>query len=128
VGASKSVGYAIARPTPETQGGHGARSFASWTDRTSHFETEKAMEEKEPYVVATPTVAPVQIIPTALPSAVVLHISQPAAPTVNLKVTKNSKGYGFEATVIGATSPEAAIALVKSVSEKFEAEFGPATE
>lgn len=92
------------------------------------------MEEQESYVaatptmVATPTVAPVQIVPTALPSAVVLHISQPAAPTVNLKVTKNSKGYGFEATVIGATSPDAAIALVKSVSEKFEAEFGPATE
>lgn len=84
-------------------------------------------EEQEPYVAATPT-APVQIIPTALPSAVVLHVSQPAAPTINLKVTKNSKGYGFEATVIGATSPDVAIALVKSAAEKFEAEFGPATE
>jgi hypothetical protein len=38
--ASKSVGYAIARPTPEAQGGYGARSFASWTD--GHINLEEA--------------------------------------------------------------------------------------
>jgi hypothetical protein len=64
------------------------------------------------------------IVPTALPSAVVLHVSQPSQMTVNASVEKNTKGFNWSATIIGAPSVEAAIAAAKEARAKFEAEFG----
>jgi len=46
--------------------------------------------------------------------------------TLNVKVERNTKGYNFEVTVIGASSVDEAMALVKEATEKLKVEYGNA--
>lgn len=42
----------------------------------------------------------------------VYHHTMPAAPTVNMGVERNSRGYNWSVTVVGAESPAAALAMI----------------
>ncbi len=48
-------------------------------------------------------------------------------PRFNVKVEKNSKGYNFDATVVGANSPEQALELLHKLTAGLEAEYGSKT-
>ena len=54
----------------------------------------------------------------------VYHHSANEGPRVNVKVEKNSKGYNFEATVLGAETPELALELLRQTVARLEAEYG----
>lgn len=45
-------------------------------------------------------------------------------PTMNVKVEKNSRGFNYEATVLGARSVEEAVALLAALTAKLAEEFG----
>jgi len=43
---------------------------------------------------------------------------------VNVKIEKNSKGYNWEATVVGALSVDEAMALLKEADSRLRVEYG----
>jgi len=53
----------------------------------------------------------------------VTHIYPPTDDRVRVKLTKNSKGYGFEISVAGKTGDEA-LSILRDVEEKIRTEYG----
>jgi hypothetical protein len=49
----------------------------------------------------------------------------PNSPTINAKAEKNSKGFNYEVTVIGASTPAQAAALLEETMNKLKATFEP---
>jgi hypothetical protein len=45
-------------------------------------------------------------------------------PTMNVKVEKNSRGFNYEATVLGARSVEEAVALLQSLTTALSDAYG----
>ena len=59
----------------------------------------------------------------------VYHHSADEGAKINAKVERNSKGYNWEVTVTGASSPDEALALIEEAEAKLKARFGtPAIE
>jgi hypothetical protein len=54
----------------------------------------------------------------------IYHHNANDGPRVNVKAEKNSRGVNYEATVIGAHSPEEAMALLRETVAALEKEFG----
>ena len=50
----------------------------------------------------------------------------PAEPTINVKVEKNSRGFNYEVTVVGASSVAQAMSLIQDAELKLKAEYGSA--
>jgi hypothetical protein len=48
----------------------------------------------------------------------------PAEPTINVKVEKNSRGFNYEITVVGAPSVEWAMNLIHDAELKLRSEYG----
>ena len=53
----------------------------------------------------------------------VKHIYPPCDDQVRVKLTKNSKGYGWEISVAGKNSDEA-LSVLRDVEEKIRTEYG----
>ena len=51
---------------------------------------------------------------------IVIHRTEPASPTVNVKLEKNSRGTNYECTVVGARSPEEAERLLRDLRDRME--------
>lgn len=51
------------------------------------------------------------------------HYDQ-AAPRINVKAEKNSKGFNYEATVTGAETVEQAMGLLRQAVQALESEYG----
>lgn len=58
------------------------------------------------------------------PDQHVYHHSDPKRPTVNVTVTRNTKGLGWEVTVNGAESPEEAVALAEETISALREIYG----
>ena len=54
----------------------------------------------------------------------VYHHYDATGVTVNVKVEKNSKGYNWEVTVIGAKSPGAALDLIEQAEQELLEVYG----
>jgi hypothetical protein len=50
--------------------------------------------------------------------------SEPTTPKVNLSVEKNTKGYNWSVTVVGAASVEEALLLLAEAQAVMTAQFG----
>ncbi len=55
------------------------------------------------------------------------HICPPSEDQVRLKLTKNSKGYGWEISVAAKTSDEA-LTQLRDIEQKVRTEFGQEAE
>lgn len=56
------------------------------------------------------------------------HHTVKGEPTVNVKVEKNSKGFNYEVTVVGARSLDEAMELIMRAEARLAGAFGPKTE
>ena len=54
----------------------------------------------------------------------VYHHQANDGPRINAKVERNSKGYNWEATVLGAETPEIAAELLRQIVSTLEQEYG----
>ena len=54
---------------------------------------------------------------------IVTHIYPPTDDQVRVKLTKNSKGYGWEISVAGKNSDEA-LSVLRDIEEKVRTEYG----
>ena len=54
----------------------------------------------------------------------IYHHAEKAPPTINVKAERNSKGWNYEATVIGAETVDAALTLLADATRKLEAQYG----
>lgn len=65
-----------------------------------------------------------EIFEKSVPDQHVYHHSASDGPRINVEVEKNTKGFNYKATVIGALTVEDALRFAKDAIAKLQAEFG----